>query len=172
MHSFKTRLDPWCARLLAIVAAAPLIHCGGTSTGGEDSGGASSGANGGTAGKKGSGGATGSGATGSGVQTFTGAFSFSRSVLSIPGRGPSPTLTLAYNSNDTRVGPLGPGWTTNYHIRVRNDGSGNALLVGAQGRSDRYTAPSWTLSSPGVSRASSTFPAVRRAWRAIWRSSA
>ncbi len=36
MHSLRTRLDPRSIRLLAIVAAAPLLHCGGRS---EDDGG-------------------------------------------------------------------------------------------------------------------------------------
>jgi hypothetical protein len=74
MISLKTRLDPWCARLLAIVAAAPLLHCGGSTIGSDDDGGGPNlGADGGSAGKNGSGATTGAGTTGSGGFVSTGA---------------------------------------------------------------------------------------------------
>jgi YD repeat-containing protein len=58
------------------------------------------------------------------------------------GRGPSPALALTSNSNDPTVGPLGPGWTHSYALRlVRPEagaGTGAVVLVGPQGRRDRY----------------------------------
>ncbi len=76
------------------------------------------------------------------VQTFTGNFTYTHTDVAIPGRGPSPVFARSYNSDDTRVGPLGPGWTHSYAMRVRSagDGTGALILVGPQGRSDRYTS--------------------------------
>ncbi|MBV8719819.1 MAG: hypothetical protein JOZ65_32500 [Chloroflexi bacterium] len=84
------------------------------------------------------------------VNTLTGNFGYSHTDLTIPGRGPSPTFVRSYNSTDTRgpitganwVSPLGPGWTNNYavHLASPGDGTSDKLLVGPQGRTDRYTA--------------------------------
>ena len=78
---------------------------------------------------------------GSGVNTYTGAYSYSHTDVAIAGRGPAPQFTRAYNSNDTRVGPLGPGWTHSYAMRLVRPASGSTsiVLVGPQGRSDTYT---------------------------------
>lgn len=75
------------------------------------------------------------------VHTLTGSFTYTYRDIAIAGRGPSPVFARTYNSNDTRVGPLGPGWTHNYYARLRDpdDGTGDVILVGPQGRSDRYT---------------------------------
>ena len=75
------------------------------------------------------------------VITLTGSYSYSHTDLAISGRGPSPVFTRAYNSGDTRVGVLGPGWTHSYEIRLVDPGEWNGalLLVGSQGRADRYT---------------------------------
>lgn len=76
------------------------------------------------------------------VQTYTGSYSYSFTDIAIQGRGPSPIFMRSYNSNDTRVGPLGPGWTHSYNIRLTSpgDGTDDVILTGHQGRSDRYTA--------------------------------
>jgi RHS repeat-associated protein len=76
------------------------------------------------------------------VQTFTGSFSYLYTDIAIAGRGPVPVFTRAYNSNDTRIGPLGPGWTHNYDTRLVSPsaGSPDVVLVGPQGRSDLYTS--------------------------------
>src|SRR5205085_4220318 len=75
------------------------------------------------------------------VHTLTGNYSYAQVDAQIAGRGPSPAFARGYNSDDTRVGPLGPGWTHGYNIRLRSpgDGTGDLILVGPQGRSDRYT---------------------------------
>src|SRR6266542_2480971 len=76
-----------------------------------------------------------------GVNTLTGSFSTSALAAGASaGLGPDPVLTYTYNSNDPRVSPLGPGWTHNYaaHIASAGSGQGAAVLVGPQGRSDRY----------------------------------
>jgi YD repeat-containing protein len=91
------------------------------------------------------------------VHTFTGSFTEQHQDVAIPGRGPAIAFTRTYNSNDPRVGPLGPGWTHSYATRLvdAGDGSGDLYLVGPQGRSDRYalesdgsyTAPASILTS-------------------------
>jgi RHS repeat-associated protein len=75
------------------------------------------------------------------VQTLTGSYSTTHTDLSISGRGPSPTLSRTYNSNDSRFSALGQGWTHSYNIYLARpqNGSGLVILVGPEGRSDRYT---------------------------------
>jgi YD repeat-containing protein len=77
------------------------------------------------------------------VSTFTGAFSDTHVDRAIPGRGPAIQFSRSYNSNDTRVTTIGPGWTHSYNTRLTSpgDGTNDVILVGPQGRSDRYT---WT----------------------------
>ncbi len=84
------------------------------------------------------------------VQTFTGAYSYEHTDIAIPGRGHTPIFTRVYNSNDTRVGPLGQGWTHNYNIRLVNpgDGTGSVVLVGPQGRSILYTLSGGAFTPP------------------------
>ncbi|MCC6174086.1 MAG: hypothetical protein IT305_02175 [Chloroflexi bacterium] len=74
------------------------------------------------------------------VNTITGSFGYQRTDLTIAGRGPTPSFTRTYNSDDTRVGPLGPGWTHTYNVRLRDPGDGTEalILVSVNGRSDRY----------------------------------
>lgn len=84
------------------------------------------------------------------VQTFTGSYTYERTDLAIPGRGPALHFTRVYNSNDTRVGPLGQGWTHNYNVRLVNpgDGTGSVVLVAPQGRSIYYTNNNGTFTPP------------------------
>ena len=87
------------------------------------------------------------------VQTLTGSFTYTRTDAAIPGLGPSPTFSRTYNSLDSRSGVLGPGWTHSYAMRVRRplgDTSGDLLLIGPKGRSDRYdyNASTGTHTSP------------------------
>jgi RHS repeat-associated protein len=74
------------------------------------------------------------------VDTFTGSYGYSHNDVSTAGRGPTVAFTRSYNSNDPRVGPLGPGWTHTYatHLTLTDDNSGDMVLVGPEGRSDRY----------------------------------
>ena len=75
------------------------------------------------------------------VQTFSGAFTYSRVDLAIPGRGPAPSFARSYNSRDDRTGPMGPAWMHNYGARLRHpgDGSPDVLFVGSDGNTDRFT---------------------------------
>ncbi|MFN8525664.1 MAG: RHS repeat-associated core domain-containing protein [Chloroflexota bacterium] len=92
------------------------------------------------------------GATSDPVHTFTGALVHRQVDLAIPGQGPSPALVRSYASIDSRVGPLGPGWTHNYAIRLTRDpADGKTVLVGPRGRSDKYAPPG------GVSMAVGTY---------------
>jgi hypothetical protein len=45
------------------------------------------------------------------VHTFSGSFTTVHTDIAIPGRGPAIAFTRTDNSADSRVGPLGPGWT-------------------------------------------------------------
>lgn len=84
------------------------------------------------------------------VQTFTGNFSYQYTDFGIAGRGPVPVFTRAYNSNDSRVGPLGQGWTHNYNVRLVNpgDGTGSLVLVASEGRSIYYTHNNGVFTPP------------------------
>ncbi len=77
------------------------------------------------------------------VDTLTGSFTYARTDLALPGNGPTPGFSRAYNSIDARVGVLGPGWTASYSVRLRGVGDASRpndlLLVQGNGRSDRYT---------------------------------
>ena len=75
------------------------------------------------------------------VQTFSGGLTYQHTDLSISGRGPSPTVVRSYYSADTRVGPMGPGWTFNYDAHVASiSGSNDTFFVGPDGNTDRFTA--------------------------------
>jgi hypothetical protein len=84
------------------------------------------------------------------INTFTGSYLYRRVDIAIPGRGPSPAFARAFNTFDTRVGPLGVGWTHSYNIRLVNPGGGTSdvLLVGPDGRTDRYTYSGGTYTPP------------------------
>jgi len=92
----------------------------------------------------------GTGATPDPVLTNAGSYAYSHTDLAIPGRGSSPAFARAYNGTDTRIGPLGPAWTHNYNIRLRNPGDGTAdvILVNPNGRSDRYVFNAGTYTRP------------------------
>ncbi|MBV8717673.1 MAG: RHS repeat protein, partial [Chloroflexi bacterium] len=75
------------------------------------------------------------------VNTLTGNYGYSHTDLAIPGRGPSPLLIRSLNTLDTRSSSLGVGWTHNYSMHLASPGVTNdVLLVGPQGRTDRYTS--------------------------------
>ena len=84
------------------------------------------------------------------VNTQNGSYAYSFIDIAIAGRGPSPVFERSYNSNDTRVSSLGPGWTHNYATRLRDPGDGTTdiILVGPTGRSDRYTNSGGTYTPP------------------------
>lgn len=110
------------------------------------------------------------------VSTFTGTYTDTHLDVSIPGRGPAVQFARAYNSNDTRTTTLGPGWTHSYNIRLNapGDATDDIILVGPQGRSDRYVESGGTYPAPsGVHRdllrnADETYTATDKAqteWR-------
>jgi RHS repeat-associated protein len=78
--------------------------------------------------------------TGDPVNSYTGSLAYTHHDAVIPGRGPAIDFARTYNSNDTRVGRLGPGWTDSYAARVvlADDSSGDVYVVGPEGRRDRY----------------------------------
>jgi RHS repeat-associated protein len=86
------------------------------------------------------------------VQTFHGAFMYRHPDLSIPGRGPAISFLRSYNSGDTRVGPMGPGWTHTYNARIRDtgDGTGDLYLVRPNGNTDRFKRNNDETFSPSL----------------------
>ena len=87
------------------------------------------------------------------VATGPGSFTTSKTDVTVAGRGPVPTVTRSYDSNDTRVGAFGKGWKHSYEVRLVDPGDGGAdvVLVGPLGRSDRYVASGGTyVAPPGV----------------------
>ena len=75
------------------------------------------------------------------VITSTGSYTHSHTDMAIPGRGPAIAFARTYNGLDTRVSPMGPGWTHSYNVHLADpgDGSGNLILVGPRAGSDLYT---------------------------------
>lgn len=69
------------------------------------------------------------------VDTASGNFPYQHTDLAISGRGGGVTFTRAYNSEDTRVGPLGPGWTDTYNAHVVDNGT-SVQVVRGNGRTD------------------------------------
>jgi YD repeat-containing protein len=86
------------------------------------------------------------------VQTFHGAFMYHHTDVAIPGRGPAISFVRSYNSADTRVGPMGPGWSHTYNARIRDagDGTGDIFLVRPTGNTDRFTRNNDETFSPTV----------------------
>ncbi|MCL4370644.1 MAG: DUF6531 domain-containing protein, partial [Chloroflexi bacterium] len=85
------------------------------------------------------------------VNTASGSYTYSHTDVAIPGRGPAITFERAYNSNDTRVSPLGPGWTHSYNTHLANpgDGSDSLILVGPKGGADLFVKnPDGTYTTP------------------------
>ena len=85
------------------------------------------------------------------VNTFNGSLTTEVQDAVILGRGPAIDFRRTYNSNDPRVGPLGPAWTHSYATRLRlaDDESGDLYLIGPEGRGDRYTLqPDGTFTPP------------------------
>ena len=84
------------------------------------------------------------------VNTATGNYVSSVTDLSLPGRGLGFAFTRTYNSLDTRVSTLGPGWTQSYAARLGFEGGGavrffaedGAQLVFQPDGSGGFAAPS------------------------------
>jgi len=74
------------------------------------------------------------------VNTLNGSFTYRHVDVEIPGLGPIPQFVRSYNSNDTSVGVLGPGWTHNYAIRLTYPTTSSLDIVvgGPHGRADLY----------------------------------
>jgi YD repeat-containing protein len=62
------------------------------------------------------------------VNTATGNYTFNRTDLKLPGKGIGFAFERGYNSLDPLNGPLGYGWTHNYHTGLAVDGSGNVTV--------------------------------------------
>lgn len=84
------------------------------------------------------------------VNTYTGSYSYSKTDVSVAGRGPVPVFSRVYDSGDTLTGPFGPGWTHSYAIQlVRPDETTNDIvLIGKEGRADRFVYNNGNYSAP------------------------
>ncbi|HEY8367698.1 MAG TPA: DUF6531 domain-containing protein, partial [Thermodesulfobacteriota bacterium] len=71
--------------------------------------------------------------TGSTTELASGNLTQSVPLLAFDRRPTSLSLTAAYNSQDTEVGPLGRGWTHTYARRITGDNEVTLALVDAQG---------------------------------------
>lgn len=87
------------------------------------------------------------------VNTATGSFVTEATDLSLPGPGIPLRWTRAYNSADTKTGPLGKGWTHSYNASL-DLGTGSATLRSENGQQTvfkqkadgSFTAPASALS--------------------------
>ena len=68
---------------------------------------------------------------GLGVDLKSGSFNLSRQVISIGPAGAPDLLSLAvaYNSQETRIGPISPGWSHSQEIRARREVEDGATVV-------------------------------------------
>ncbi len=84
------------------------------------------------------------------VNTYTGSYSYSKTDVSVAGRGPVPVFSRVYDSGDTLTGPFGPGWTHSYAIQlVRPDETTNDIvLIGKEGRADKFVYNSGNYTTP------------------------
>ncbi len=92
------------------------------------------------------------------VNLATGNFSHQHTDIQIPaGKGLPLQFTRAYNSQDSTVGRLGPGWQDNYNIRLlfsdADHGIADVTVIGEFGRQDDYLrqVDGTYLAPPGVS---------------------
>ena len=76
------------------------------------------------------------------VSTLTGAFVYHHADVLINGDGPVPSFTRNYNSADTRVGVLGPGWSDNFLSRLRKPGDStqDLIVTTEKGATERFVA--------------------------------
>jgi RHS repeat-associated protein len=85
------------------------------------------------------------------VDTATGAYTNSTTDLQLSGFGSTFSLARFYNSNDTSLGPLGPGWTHSYNVSLTATATGEEFR-GADGQRVDYTqlADGTFVGGPGV----------------------
>ena len=73
------------------------------------------------------------------VNTAMGNFTHGETDLAVTSRGPALTFGRYYNSRDTYIGPLGPGWTSAYNVHLVEEG-GVVSIKWADGHVDRSIA--------------------------------
>ena len=73
-----------------------------------------------------------------GVNVSVGNFVTSAVDASVATVGPPLTVSRTYNSQDTKVGGFGTGWTSLYDMIATADSAGNVTVVHADGRKAKY----------------------------------
>jgi RHS repeat-associated protein len=85
------------------------------------------------------------------VNTANGNYFYQHTDLSIPTRGLPLDFTRAYNSLNPQPGPLGYGWTHNWHLRLTELTTDTVVITFGDGHAEKWT---WTGSAydgaPGV----------------------
>lgn len=84
------------------------------------------------------------------VNTYTGSYLYVYTDVEITGRGPTPLFARSYDSSNTTVGALGPGWTHSYAVRLvrPNATSNDIVVVGPQGRADQFIYNAGSYAAP------------------------
>ena len=74
------------------------------------------------------------GATAEPINTYTGAFWDQEVDLTLPGAGVPFSFSRTYNSNDTTVGTMGPGWTHSLDASLDIDAGGDVTVRAGNGQ--------------------------------------
>lgn len=83
-----------------------------------------------------------------GVSSVFGNFTWQEVDLRVPGRGPSFAFMRSYNSANTAVSPLSPGWTHSYNMFLNVESASALTVTMPDGRLDRYTLSGNTWTPP------------------------
>jgi RHS repeat-associated protein len=73
------------------------------------------------------------------VDTATGNYVSQATDVALPGRGLAFAFTRTYNSLDTAVGPLGPGWRASYGAALVLEAAGTARFIAEDGAQYVFT---------------------------------
>lgn len=79
-----------------------------------------------------------SGYGGDPVNTATGNFNYEQTDLHVPGRRMDFDFSRSYNSQDTRRGPLGNGWTHSFNIYLDHISDASATINYSDGKAIEY----------------------------------
>ncbi|HEY3438295.1 MAG TPA: DUF6531 domain-containing protein, partial [Actinotalea sp.] len=75
------------------------------------------------------------------VNVATGNVTLSHPLVSLPIRGSSVGIDLAYNSQDTANVGMGPGWRLNMHRRLALNADGSVTVTDGDGSRHTFTSP-------------------------------
>ncbi|MCU9941569.1 DNRLRE domain-containing protein [Bacillus pacificus] len=73
------------------------------------------------------------------VNATNGNFIMSEKDITLSGRGPDVSVERTYNSQSKKVGLFGTGWSSGLEERILAEGTGNLLLISADGANITFT---------------------------------